>query len=705
MSETTNISSTSETVRTAVSGDAIPSKPSPRERMKEITDSIERGIQELFNSDRYRQYLATMSRFHRYSVNNQMLIYMQRPDASLVAGYSKWQTQFSRHVNKGEKGITIIAPTPYRTKVEEVKRDPDTKLPLRDPDGELLKEEVEVVIPRYRPVTVFDVSQTDGKPLPTLVQNLTAAVQNYDVMMEALRRSSPVPISIEPIHDGSDGFYSHASRSITVKEGMSESQTVSTTIHEIAHAKLHSRPDVQLDHTAPRYQLAEIMGQEVLFSNSRFDRENLSEGLYCYDLREGDSGYAATIEPNVAVNHFGSVLTTQPIEFPEQGYIELNEENDLSFGDGGEMSIFEFVQHTAKDRRTREVEAESIAYAVCQYYGIETAENSFGYIANWSANRELPELRASLETINKTSSALITDIDRHLAEICKERGISLGEPEQTPGERMYLVDDDRYVHIQQCDAGYDYTIYDAHSGRQLDGGQIDKPSLTYHAALDTICVMHELDGAETVLCDAAMLIALRDKPMENMIEQRFMDTKTDCYAIYQLRDMKATEPLRYEPYDQLVKHGHSIQHANYELVYTSGLLQDTTKSTAEHANDLFYQFNHNHPEGFTGNSLSISDVIAIRHNGEMHCLYVDRWGFKPVPDFLTQENPLKAVELSTEDDMNMIDGVRNNGVATSVKQEKRKQAPRRPSIREQLRKEKPRQPASKRPQKKHEQSR
>lgn len=228
-----------ELVKETASAAETPSKPSPRERLKEITDSIERGIQELFNSDRYRQYLATMSRFHRYSVNNQMLIYMQRPDASLVAGYSKWQTQFSRHVNKGEKGITIIAPTPYKTKVEEVKRDPDTKLPLRGPDGEMLKEEVEVVIPRYRPVTVFDVSQTDGKPLPTLVQNLTAAVQNYDVMMEALRRSSPVPISIEPIHDGSDGFYSHASRSITIKEGMSESQTVSTTIHEIAHAKLH----------------------------------------------------------------------------------------------------------------------------------------------------------------------------------------------------------------------------------------------------------------------------------------------------------------------------------------------------------------------------------------------------------------------------------------------------------------------------------
>lgn len=271
----------------------LPVREAPKDRLKEITDSIERGIQELFDSDRYKQYLQTMSRFHNYSLNNVMLISMQRPDATHVAGYGKWQTAFSRHVKKGEKGIKIIAPTPYKKKVEEMLIDPDTKQPLRGPDGELLKQEVEVVIPRFRAVTVFDVSQTDGKPLPTLSQNLTASVQNYEVMMEALRRTSPVPISIEPIHDGSDGFYSHASRSITVKEGMSESQTVSTTIHEIAHAKLHSRPDVQLDHTAPRYQLAEIMGQEVLFSNGRIDRENLPDGLYCYDLREGDSGYAA----------------------------------------------------------------------------------------------------------------------------------------------------------------------------------------------------------------------------------------------------------------------------------------------------------------------------------------------------------------------------------------------------------------------------
>ena len=678
----------------------VKEKNNPRERLKEITESIERGIQELFNSENYRQYLATMSRFHRYSVNNQMLIYMQRPDASLVAGYSKWQTQFGRHVNKGEKGITIIAPTPYKKKIEEIKLDPDTKQPLRGPDGEMIKEEVEVVIPTFRPVKVFDVSQTDGRPIPALVKDLTAAVQNYDVMMEALRRSSPVPIAIEPIHDGSDGFYSHITNSISIKEGMSESQTVSTTIHEIAHAKLHSRPNVQIDHDAPRYQLAEVMGQEVLFTNGRFDRENLPEGLFCYDLREGDNGFASTVEASVTVNHFGSILTTQPIDIPEQGCIDLNEENGLNFGDGGEMSIFEFVQHTSKDRRTKEVEAESIAYAVCQYYGIETAENSFGYIAHWSANRELPELRSSLETINKTSSALITDIDRHLAEICKERGITLGETDLTPGERMYLVDDARYVHIQQCDAGFDYTLYDAHSGKQLDGGQLDKHDLTFPAVLNEICTMHDLDSTMVEACEPSMLIALRDKPMGILIEQRFMDTKTDCYGIYQLRDTEATEDLRFEPFERLVKNGQPVRHDNYELVYTAGLLQDTSKTTAEHANDLFFQFNHNHPEGFAGHSLSVSDLLAIRHNGEMHFLYVDRWGFQEIPNFLSQ-NPLRTAEMSTEDDMNMIDGVINNGKATAVTTEKpdemnHHKESRRPSLRDQLKKEQAKMPAPKR---------
>lgn len=546
-----------------------------QERLKEITANIERGIQELFSSDKYRQYLATMSRFHRYSVNNQMLIYMQRPDATLVAGYGKWQKQFERHVNRGEKGITIIAPAPYKKKVEQIMRDPDTRLPLKAPDGSFMTEEVEKTIPHFRPTTVFDVSQTDGKPLPEIVSPLTAAVQNYDVMMEALRRSSPVPISIEPIHDGSDGFFSHTEQRIAIKEGMSESQTVSTAIHEIAHARLHRRPDVQLDHDAPRYQLAELAGQEVLFTNGRIDREALPEGLYCYELREGDSGYATTIEASVTVNHFGSVITTQPIEIPEQGFVELNDDNGLSFGDGDEMTIFEYVQHTAKDRRTKEVEAESVAYAVCQYYGIETAENSFGYIAHWSQSRDLPELRASLETINKTSADLINDIDRHLQELCRERGIALDTEtmELPPHERLYLVDEIRFIHVQESDSGYDYTIYDAATGKQLDGGQIDNPNLTPQAAIDEICALHDLGDVSIQPADPQLLIGMKDSDLATLIEQRFLAESTDSYAIYQLWPTEETDQHRFAAFSQLQKQGLTVDRNLYELVHTGPVLQ------------------------------------------------------------------------------------------------------------------------------------
>lgn len=679
----------------------LPVREAPKDRLKEITDSIERGIQELFDSDRYKQYLQTMSRFHNYSLNNVMLISMQRPDATHVAGYGKWQTAFSRHVKKGEKGIKIIAPTPYKKKVEEMLIDPDTKQPLRGPDGELLKQEVEVVIPRFRAVTVFDVSQTDGKPLPTLSQNLTASVQNYEVMMEALRRTSPVPISIEPIHDGSDGFYSHASRSITVKEGMSESQTVSTTIHEIAHAKLHSRPDVQLDHTAPRYQLAEIMGQEVLFSNGRIDRENLPDGLYCYDLREGDSGYAAIIEPSVAVNHFGSIITTQPIEFPEQGYIKLNDDNCLHFSDGEEMSIFEFVQHTTKDRRTKEVEAESVAYAVCQYYGIETADNSFGYIARWSKGRELAELRSSLETINKTSAALIDTIDRHFAEICAERGITVNTEQRT--EDLYLVDNSYYVHLQANDAGWDYTVYDRHSLRQIDGGVLDNPVVgdqvmarNITGARDEVLNLQGIPGDVIESVDLDMVSTLQDaqsvKPQEAtlaVMEQNFLDLRTDSYAIYQLRDDGSSDDLHWMAMVDLQKAGHFVEKQHYALVYADELNQYPGKSVHEVLNDLYYRFNHEHPADFHGHSLSVSDMVALHHEGKLQCFYVDRWGFAEVPDFFSRENPLKTAEMSTEDDLNMLDGVINNGKAESVRndrEEKRPAEAKRPSLREQLRK-------------------
>ena len=315
-----------------------------KERLKEITDGIEAGIRDMFQSEKYFQYLRTMSRFHKYSVNNTMLIYMQRPNATLVAGFNKWRDQFERHVIKGERGIRIIAPTPFKKKIEEEKLDPDTQLPVLDAEGKPVMEEKFIKIPMYKPVTVFDVSQTYGKPLPHLADELTGDVKNYEVFLEALRRSAPVPVKFAVLESNTDGFFSRESQDITLREGMSEVQTVCAAVHEIAHSMLHN-----------------------------YEKEKA-------EAAAGDEN-AEPVKP--------------------------------------------------KDRNTEEVEAESISFSVCAYYGIDTGSNSLGYIATWSKNKELPELRASLETINRTASTLITDIDRNYAEICKERGIDRTEEEKT----------------------------------------------------------------------------------------------------------------------------------------------------------------------------------------------------------------------------------------------------------------------------------
>ena len=315
-------------------------KQSNKDRIKEITAGIEQGIKELFESDRYRQYLSTMSRFHKYSLNNVMLIHSQRPDATLVAGFNKWKNQFGRHVKKGERGIQILAPVPFKKKVDEVKLDPHTKAPILDKDGNLVKEEKEVSVPMFKVVSVFDVSQTDGKPLPVLAHSLSGDVQQYEVFIESLRRTSPVPIVIAHTDRDVDGFFDLTAQQITIQDGMSQVQTICAGVHEIAHSKLHN-----------------------------------------YD---------------------------KMTELADDGVTVLAPEE--------------------KDRHTEEVEAESISYAVCQYFGIETADNSFGYIASWSQGKELKELRASLETINRTSSELISSIEQHFKEICKERGIAINAP-------------------------------------------------------------------------------------------------------------------------------------------------------------------------------------------------------------------------------------------------------------------------------------
>ena len=310
----------------------------PTEKLKEITDRLEQGITELFDSERYREYLRVMSKFHNYSFNNTLLIAMQKPDASLVAGFSAWKNNFGRNVIKGQKGIKIIAPSPYKVKQEMKKIDPHTQQPIIGKDGKPVTEEKEITIPAYKVVSVFDVSQTEGKELPDIaVDELTGDVERYRDFFAALEKTSPVPIGFEQIPGSSHGYYHLEDKRIAIQEGMSELQTLKTAIHEIAHAKLHD-----IDLNAP--------------------------------------------------------------------------ENE---------------QQPRVDRRTREVEAESVAYTVCQHYGLDTSDYSFGYVAGWSSGRELSELKNSLETIRSAAAEIINSIDETLAELSKAQ-----DKEQTAGQEQ-----------------------------------------------------------------------------------------------------------------------------------------------------------------------------------------------------------------------------------------------------------------------------
>ena len=528
-------------------------KPTNRERLQEITAGIEQGIKELFESEKYMRYLSVMSKFHRYSVNNTMLIYMQKPEATLVAGFNKWKNQFERHVKKGEHGITIIAPTPYKKKIEEMKRDPDTHAPILDADGKAVMEEKEIEIPMFRPVKVFDVSQTDGKPLPELASSLSGTVPHYEAFLEALRHSAPVPIEFKPMAANTDGYFSPDQQRIAIREGMSEVQTVSAAVHEIAHSKLHNQKKIQIDNDE-EYQEVELFEKPALFSNGRVSRDDLPEGVYCYDLRgsDDDPGEPIYVENRVGVNHAGAVLLTEPLDLRAEGYLRLTEEEGLNFT-GGFSTLSRFLQEQKKDRRTEEVEAESISYAVCQYFGIQTGENSFGYIATWSKDKELRELRTSLETINKTSCELINDIERHYKEICKERGIDLTskeEPEQVPAqaaeevsppsteyqEGLFVLNDTTYLHIQPCDTGWDYTLYDKESMKELDGGQLDSPKLSRSAAVRQICEGLDMENPSVREAPLSMVETLQDAAYQQMQEQVSQQTEDAVPHSTQLPD-------------------------------------------------------------------------------------------------------------------------------------------------------------------------
>lgn len=679
-------------------------KQTNKERLKDITDSIERGIQDLFQSDKYAEYLRTMSRFHKYSVNNTMLIYMQKPDATLVAGFNKWRDQFERNVMKGEKGIKIIAPTPFKKKIEQEKRDPDTNLPMLDADGKVITEEKEIKIPMFKPVTVFDVSQTDGKPLPQLASDLSGNVQNYEVFMEALRRSAPVPIEILPIRDGSDGYFSLDKQKIAVREGMSEVQTVSAVVHEIAHSKLHNQKKIEEPKEAPKYQEVEIFDVPALFSDGRIALADLPEGLYRYDLRgsDDDPGMPVTVEQNVTVNHAGAIITAKPLDLGEDGCLTLTEDEGLNFV-GGEISMQRFFNEQRKDRNTEEVEAESISFAVCAYYGIATGENSFGYIAAWSKDKELKELRASLETINKTSSELITDIDRNYAEIVKEREAEMAietdeksleetqsdentsktaegsideisrkvqeeEPVQAP-DNGYMPDPSMSVEAMNAYGYTDSEMLPLSKERALELFERDVPIYMLYEGNTEAMAFESEDIALFSGCFGITREdwdAIKDEvpPMDlELIKQKreraFLDSPGDAYAIYQLKRDDATADLRFMNSEYLQKNGVEPQYENYELVYTGALTKDG--SQIEKLEDLYRIFNVEHPHDFSGHSLSVSDIVALKQAGVVSYHYVDSIGYKELTNFRTTENYLKNAEMQMEDDFGMIDGIINNG--------------------------------------------
>ena len=643
----------------------------------------------MFNSDNFRQYLRTMSRFHRYSLNNIILIQQQCPHATHVAGFTKWKNEFGRNVRRGEKGIKILAPAPVKKKIEMTKIDPDTQMPAKDENGNDIVEEQEIKLPFFKVVSVFDVSQTDGKPLPAIVSTLDGHVEKYDIFLEALKRSSPVPIGFKPLESNLDGYFSPKEQAITLREDMSEVQTVCAAVHEIAHAKLH--------------------------------------------------------------------------DYANQPTVEVEE------------GVFEEPEH--KGRRTEEVEAESVAYSVCQYFNIETAENSFGYIASWSQGKELKELRASLETINRTASELITDMEHHIGEICKERGIDL-TPEvenllsDQEREALYLVNDSIFLHVQETDGGWDYSLYDKETLRLIDGGVLEheivaespiaRPiaaarteimvlegiqpekvifqDLSYleelHAAQDrfaaqaiqdyigevlqrhievppdpTISIEHmhacgfkdpdmlpisedrakELadrgvavyqlfeDGTKYRIDDPVDIAVFgglygvtkqeweqirKDIPPRD-VEQRFMERPEPVMAIYQLKET-APHELLFERYDRL---DNPPSRENYDCIYVREV--NPHLSTHDVLEQQFQIYNTGRPDDFTGHSLSMSDIVALKRDGKISYHYVDAFGFREVPNFQQTGNYLKAAEMAVEDDYGMIDGIINNGKASPAHEEKR----------------------------------
>ena len=543
----------------------------PAEKVKEITARLEQGVQAIFDSDRYKEFLTAMSKFHDYSLNNTILIAMQ--GGNLVMGFRQWEKEFDRHVKKGEKGIKIFAPAPYKVKKLVDKIDPETRKPMLDREGKVVKEEKEITVPAFKVITVFDISQTEGKEFPDLsVKPLLADVEQYEDFFAALEKASPVPIAFEQITNGANGYFSLTDKRIAIKEGVSELQAVKTAIHEIAHAKLHD--------------------------------------------------------------------------------IDLNAPKD--------------EQQPHVDRRTREVEAESVAYTVCQHYGLDTSDYSFGYVAGWSSGRELSELKSSLETIRSAAAEIINSIDENLAELQKAQ-----DKEQTAGQEQPTREGQEAAPEKpdpeaaapgksgaQEKAGAapkeaftPETIYrvrrnpysDSRENSYLlqayvtqENGRAKMGDVLYTGTPEKCReLMGQLKSGELTEGDVKQLYAKAQETAQTAGQDK------DTFSIYQIKGGDETRDFRFEPYDRLQAAGNVVDRANYELVYSAPLAPETSLE------DIYTCFNIDHPKDFKGHSLSVSDVVVLHQDGQDAAHFVDSVGFREVPEFLQEQKQLTPDDLET----------------------------------------------------------
>ena len=494
--------------------------------MDSIMQSLESGVEELFTSNRYQEFLKTMAKFHNYSFNNTMLIAMQRPDATLVTSYKNWQSM-GRQVMKGEKGITIIAPAPYKKMKEKEVLD-ENQRPIMGTDGKPKTEQVEVTVPHFKAVTVFDIAQTSGEPIQTLAPELlTAAVQDFDSFMQAIQKISPVPIRFDEIDGNANGYYHNADKEIVIKKGLSESQTLKTAIHETVHAKLHDK------------EIMESLGVE-------------------------------------------------------------------------------------KDRLTKEVEAESVAYCVCSSFGLDTSDYSFPYIAGWSSSREMKEMKASMDVIRKTAGEMID-------QLTEELEIILEEKQKTELHEKYGI----LVDALEA-AGYRYDYRESEPGHIVlapDGTHEIAGYLQFESWEDI------KDWLEDTIAEGTDISERVDRALypfkfDYTLEEEMFRGNGDRYAIYHVDEGTPGKQHLFMNMAMVKEDGITIDAANYKCVY-SGRLHENEK-----LDDLYAVFNDNPPADYKAHSMSVSDVIITNRGGDMQAYYVDRFGFAELPEFAAQREKI-----------------------------------------------------------------